>query len=51
LARALHNGESRLAGRLAQARETTAANTATAAAREVLHPGTLRYLKEIGLTP
>ncbi len=51
LARALHTCESRLGERLAQARETTAANTAAAAAREVLHPGTLRYLKELGLAP
>jgi TRAP transporter TAXI family solute receptor len=50
LARALHRGESALAGRLDQARETTAANTAAAApAPERLHPGVLRYLREISL--
>jgi len=49
LARALHKGEAVLAQRLPQARETTAANTATAARRELLHPGVLSYLKEIGL--
>jgi len=49
LARALHRGESALAGRLDQARETTAANTAAAApGPERLHPGVLRYLREIG---
>jgi len=49
LARALHKGEAALAQRLPQARETTAANTATAARRELLHPGVLAYLREIGL--
>jgi len=49
LARALHRGEAALGARLAQARETTAANTATAARRELLHPGVLKYLTEIGL--
>jgi uncharacterized protein len=49
LARALHKGEARLAKRLPQARETTAVNTATAARRDLLHPGVLRYLGEIGL--
>jgi len=50
LARALHKGEADIARRLPQARETTAANTAAAAARrELLHPGVLKYLQEIGL--
>ena len=49
LARALHKGEAALAGRLPQARETTAANTAAAARRDLLHPGVLMYLREIGL--
>ena len=50
LARALHRGESALAGRLDQARETTAANPAAAApSPERLHPGVLRYLRELGL--
>lgn len=48
LARALHRGEAKLGATLAQARETTAANTATAAAPERLHPGVARYLREIG---
>jgi TRAP transporter TAXI family solute receptor len=50
LARALHRGETALGQRLAQARETTAANTAAVALRpELIHPGVLRYLREIGL--
>ena len=50
LARALHRGEAELATRLPQARETTAANTASAApALALIHPGVLRYLREIGL--
>jgi uncharacterized protein len=50
LARALHKGEAAIAKRLAQASETTAANTASAAPRrELIHPGALRYLTEIGL--
>ena len=52
LARALHRGEAALARRLPQARETTAANTAAAAPRpDLIHPGVLRYLREIGLMP
>jgi len=50
LARALHDGEAALAARLPQASETTAANTVAAAPkRELIHPGALRYLREIGL--
>jgi uncharacterized protein len=50
LARALHRNEKAFAQLLPQARESTAANTAAAVHRaELLHPGTLRYLKEIGL--
>jgi TRAP transporter TAXI family solute receptor len=50
LARALHRGEAALAERLPQAGETTAANTAAAAQRlELIHPGVLRYLREIGV--
>jgi TRAP transporter TAXI family solute receptor len=50
LARALHRGEARLGATvaLAQARETTAANTAAAARADQLHPGVARYLREIG---
>jgi TRAP transporter TAXI family solute receptor len=50
LACALHRGEMALGQRLAQARETTAANTAQAAPRqELIHPGVLRYLREVGI--
>ena len=50
LARALHRGEAALGARLAQARETTAANTVGAVARpELLHPGVRAYLVEAGL--
>ena len=50
LARALHKGEAAIAARLPQAGETTAANTAAAAPkREMIHPGVLKYLREIGL--
>lgn len=50
LARALHRGEAALARRLPQAAETTAANTLAAAPRpDLVHPGVLRYLREIGL--
>jgi uncharacterized protein len=52
LARALHRGEAALAARLAQARETTAANTVAAVTRpELLHPGVRRYLTDAGLVP
>jgi uncharacterized protein len=52
LAKALHGGESRLAARLPQGHETTAANTVAAAPRpELIHPGARRYFREIGLTP
>jgi hypothetical protein len=52
LARALHRGEAALGARLAQARETTAANTVAAVARpELLHPGVRKYLAEAGLVP
>jgi TRAP transporter TAXI family solute receptor len=50
LARALHGAESALAARLAQARETTAANTVAAAPRQdLIHPGALKYFREAGL--
>jgi uncharacterized protein len=50
LARALHRGEADLGRRLAQARDTTAANTVAAApGLERIHPGALRYLREVGL--
>jgi len=50
LARALHRGEAALGARLAQARESTLANTVAAAPRvDLIHPGVQRYLREIGL--
>jgi hypothetical protein len=50
LARALHRAEGAFAKRLAQARESTAANTASAVAdRASLHPGVRRYLRDAGL--
>ncbi|MFL5045957.1 MAG: TAXI family TRAP transporter solute-binding subunit [Xanthobacteraceae bacterium] len=50
IARALHRGEAALVAKLDQARETTPANTAAAAPRpELIHPGTLRYLREMGI--
>jgi TRAP transporter TAXI family solute receptor len=50
LARALHAAEGALCKRLAQACETTAANTLAAApSPELIHPGVLRYLREIGV--
>jgi uncharacterized protein len=50
LVRALHQNEKAFAQLLPQARETTAANTASAAYRaDLLHVGTAKYLREIGL--
>jgi TRAP transporter TAXI family solute receptor len=50
LARALHRAEGALAARLEQAKETTSANTATAAPRtELIHPGVQKYFREAGL--
>ena len=50
LVRALHRGEAAIGNRLEQARESTMANTLAAAPRiDLLHPGTQRYLREIGL--
>jgi TRAP transporter TAXI family solute receptor len=52
LARALHRGEAALARRLPQAQETTAANTLAAAPRiDLIHPGVLRYIREVGIAP
>jgi uncharacterized protein len=50
LARALHRGYPALVERLAQGRETTPENTWTAApSPDRIHPGVLRYLREIGV--
>ena len=49
-ARALHRGEAALARRLPQAQETTAANALGAAPRiDLIHPGVLRYAREVGI--
>jgi hypothetical protein len=51
LARTLHGAEATFCKRLAQACETTAANTVAAAPRpELIHPGVMRYFREIGVT-
>jgi len=50
LAKALHRGEKMIAEKLPQANETTAANTLAGAPRaELIHPGVMRYFREIGL--
>jgi hypothetical protein len=50
LARALHQGHAALVKRLDQGRETTPQNTRMAApSAELIHPGVMRYLNEIGL--
>ena len=51
LARTLHGIEARFCEKLAQACETTAANTLAAAPDvNLIHPGVLNYLREIGAT-
>ena len=46
----MHKGEATIGKRLDQARESTMANTLAAAPHvDLLHPGTQRYLREIGL--
>ena len=50
IARALHQGRSALAARHAQGSESTLANTLAAAPREeLIHPGVMRYIREIGI--
>jgi TRAP transporter TAXI family solute receptor len=50
LARTLHGAESALCKKLAQACETTAANTIAAAPNQgLVHPGVLKYFREIGV--
>jgi hypothetical protein len=50
LARALRRGADALGRRHPEASETTAANTIAPAPRlELVHPGVLRYFREIGL--
>ncbi len=51
LAKSLHAAESALCKKLAQACETTSENTLAAAPNpELIHPGVMKYLREIGLT-
>lgn len=50
MARSLHAAETALCQKLAQACETTAANTVAAApSLELIHPGVLKYFREIGV--
>jgi hypothetical protein len=50
LARSLHAVESTFCKKLPQACETTAANTVTAAPNpELIHPGVMKYFREIGV--
>jgi uncharacterized protein len=50
LARSLHGVEGTFCKKLAQACETTAANTVAAAPKvELIHPGVLKYFREIGV--
>ncbi|MGJ4928816.1 TAXI family TRAP transporter solute-binding subunit [Bradyrhizobium sp. HKCCYLS2038] len=50
LAKTLHGAEAALCTALAQACETTAANTVAAApSLDLIHPGVLRYFREIGV--
>lgn len=50
LAKSLHGIEAALCRKLPQACETTAANTVAAAIKpELIHPGVLKYVREIGV--
>jgi uncharacterized protein len=50
LAKSLHGAEVALCKKLSQACETTAANTVAAAMKpELIHPGVMKYFKEIGV--
>jgi uncharacterized protein len=50
LARTLHQAETTFGNKLPQARETTVENTVAAAPSiDLIHPGVLRYLREIGV--
>ena len=47
---ARHAGHAALAAKLDQAQESTLENTLAAApTRDLIHPGVLKYMKEIGL--
>ena len=49
VARTIHRSEAKLAAKLEQAKETTMANTFSAAPPELIHPGVLKYLREAGI--
>jgi TRAP transporter TAXI family solute receptor len=50
MARALHKGEAALGAKLAQAKESTLANTLAATPRrDLIHPGVLKYMREAGM--
>jgi len=50
LAKALHKGQQKLAAKLDQAKESTLENTLAAApTRDLIHPGVLKYMREVGL--
>jgi len=50
LAKTLHGAEATFCQKLSQACETTAANTVAAApSQELIHPGVLKYFREIGI--
>ncbi|MBC9883323.1 TAXI family TRAP transporter solute-binding subunit [Bradyrhizobium sp. INPA01-394B] len=50
LAKTLHGAEATFCKKLAQACETTAANTVAAAPKlELIHPGVMKYFREIGV--
>jgi len=50
LAKALHTGHAALCAKLDQAQESTLENTLAASpTRELIHPGVLKYMREIGL--
>src|SRR4051812_44352748 len=50
LAKSLHSAESALCKKLPQACETTAVNTVAAAPKiELIHPGVLKYFREVGV--
>ena len=50
LAKALHKGHAALCKKLDQAQESTLENTLAAApTRDLIHPGVLKYMREVGL--
>ncbi len=50
LAKTLHGIEGEFCSKLSQACETTAANTVAAAPNlDLIHPGVLKYFREIGV--